>query len=460
MDYRETGLPMDQTVYKAFMMFTKNAKDAAKGMANIPGMDDPANFPVRVAQVLHQSGANDPKLLSLALLNVLPPQTYSAIEKSFGQEMTGLMEEAGKHNKTGFAYITEASDNVKLLTLASAIATFDEFGQVSQIAEQQLDKLASGEEPPGGSLMLPMMPDSMVYERLSAALMDKTSSPALESLFQQKLSDFRWANQQLQDKISGMGIADQLPPGMGMGPGQGGMPDMSDLRYPSFEETTLLDDPKVRAAYEVLTTHTRVAPETFEAALEVGKILSNDVASKNPTAIAAGLLTIGIRGLNASDFEFLDKKLDWDVTELLKNNTPSKVRSPAQLMRAPEEFKQIMMANMISSLGHLKDGVGMMKDMIDMREEIPAEVRPMIIAENLDNMLFMTEMMEDTARIIGDAGAPELGKAFREKLTEARQIISDNMPKIPRAQPGLGMPFPPKPPKPPKPGKGGQEFDL
>lgn len=460
MDFRETGLPMDQTVYKAFMMFSKNSKEAAKGAVNLPGMDDPANFPVRVAQVLHQAGANDPKVLSLALLNVMPPQTYAAIEKSFGEEMTGLMEEAVKHNTTGFAYITEASDNVKLLTLASAIATFDEFGQVSQIAEQQLDKLANGEEPPGGSLMLPMMPDSMVYERLSAALMDKTSSPALESLFQQKLSNFRWANQQLQDKISGMGIADQLPPGMGMGPGQGGMPDMSELRYPSFEETTLLDDPKVRAAYEVLTTHTRVAPDAFEAALEVGKILSNDVASKNPTAIAAGLLSIGIRGLSPADFEFLDKKLDWDVTEILKNNTPSKLRSPAQLMRAPDEFKQVMLANMVATLDRMKEGVGMMKDMIEMREDIPAEVRPMIIAENLDNMLFMTEMMADTARIVGDAGAPELRKALNEKLKEARQTISENMPQTPRAQPpGFGF-RPPEPPKPPKPGKGGQEFDL
>lgn len=458
MEFRETGLPMDQTVYKAFMMFSKNAKDAAKGMASIPGMDDPADFPVRVAQVLNQAGANNPKVLSLALLNVMPPQTYAAIEKSFGEEMTGLMQEAVKHNTTGFAYITEASDNVKLLTLASAIATFDEFGQVSKIAEQQLDKLASGEEPPGGSLMLPMMPDSLVYERLAAALMDKTTSPALESLFQQKLSDFRWANQQLQDKISGMGIADQLPPGMA--PPPGGAPDLSSFRYPSFEETALLDDPKVRAAYEVLTTHTRVAPDAFEAALEVGKILSNDVASKNPTAIAAGLLSIGIRGLGPADFEFLDKKLDWDVTEILKNNTPSKVRSPAQLMRAPDEFKQVMLANMVATLDRMKEGVTMLKDMIEMREDIPAEVRPMIIADNLENMLFMTEMMEDTARIIGEAGAPELRKMFGEKLKEARQTISDNMPQTPRAQPGFGMPFPPQPPKPPKPGNGGQEFDF
>lgn len=459
MDFRETGLPMDQTVYKAFMMFSKNAKDSFKDIppeiaADMQDMPPPENFPVRVAQVLNQAGANDPQVLSLALLNVMPPQTYSIVEKSFGADMIRLMEEAGKHNLTGFAYIAEASDAVKLLTLASAIATFEEFGRVSQKAGEQLEKLAGGEQPKNGQFMIPMMPDTRIYDRLSEILTDKTSSPALESLFTQKLGDFRFANEQLKEKIIGLGIADQLPPQLGLGEPGG----FNAFRYPSFGETTLFDDPKVRAAYDVLTSHTRVAPDAFEAALAVGQILSNDVASKNPTAIAAGLLGVGIRNLNDADFEFLDKKIDWDVIELLRNNSPEKVQHPMQLMRAPQEFKQIILANAVSALGHMKEGLSQMKEMLEMREEIPQEARPMILAENLQRLLFMTDMMEESVRFLGDTGAPELQQKFSDRLKEVRADIGQNMPDIPRAlPPGFGGFRPPKPPK--NPG-GGQSFDF
>ena len=461
MQFNETGLPLDATVFKAFTMFSKNAaQEAPKARQIQPGVtaEKPAehdNYPVRMAQLLNETGNTDPQLLSLALLNVMPPQTYGIVEKSFGKPMVELLAEATKHNKTAFAYVEEASETVKLLTLAGAVATFEEFRGEAQKAEEMLLKMADGQQPANGRLMIPMIPDMRVYERLSEVLFDKTSSRTLEETFREKLSDFKNDNERLKSRIIEMGLAEQLPPQISY---MLNRPDSASFRYPSFEETGLLDTPKVRAAYEVITTHPFVPPEGFEAAIEVGKLLTEKLEAPSPTAVATSLLMTGMQHITPDDFEFLDKKLDWDVTDLMKKYGKESGVSPRELASAPVEMKQVLLANTIAGLTGMKEGIQSIKEMIDQQEEIPAEVRPMVLAENLQRMLYMTDMMDQTRRLIGNSEAPQLDAAFKTILKEVRADIAANMPQTPKGPfGGLGGPGG-RGPRPSSPG--GQSFDL
>ncbi len=462
MQFNETGLPLDTTVFKAFTMYSKNAATApaAKPRQIQPGVtaETPEahdNYAVRVAQLLNETGNTDPQLLSLALLNVMPPQTYGIVEKSFGKPMIELLNEAGKHNKTAFAYVAEASENVKLLTLAAAVATFEEFRGEAQKAEEMLLKMADGQQPANGRLMIPMIPDMRIYERLSEVLFDKTTSRTLEEHFREKLSDFKNDNDRLKNRIIEMGLAEQLPPQIAYTLNR---PDTASFRYPSFEETGLLDTPKVRAAYDVITTHPFVPPEGFEAALEVGKTLTDKLEAPNPTAVATGLLMTGMQHITPEDFEFLDKKLDWDVTDLMKKYGGETGVDPRELAAAPAEMKQVLLANTIASLGGMQEAIKSLKEMIEQQEDIPEKVRPLILAENLERMLFMTDMMDQTRRVMGNTDAPQLDAMFKEQMKEVRADIAANMPQLPKGPfGGMGGPGG-RGPRPSSPG--GQSFDL
>lgn len=461
MQFNETGLPLDATVFKAFTMYSKNAAQPAPKPRQIqPGVtaEQPEahdNYAVRVAQLLNETGNTDPQLLSLALLNVMPPQTYGIVEKSFGKPMIELLNEAGKHNKTAFAYVAEASENVKLLTLAAAVATFEEFRGEAQKAEEMLLKMADGQQPANGRLMIPMIPDMRIYERLSEVLFDKTSSRTLEEYFREKLSDFKNDNDRLKNRIIEMGLAEQLPPQISY---MLNRPDTASFRYPSFEETGLLDTPKVRAAYDVITTHPFVPPEGFEAAVEVGKLLTDKLEAPSPTAVATGLLMTGMQHITTEDFEFLDKKLDWDVTDLMKKYGNDKGVSPREIAVAPVELKQVLLANTIASLGGMQEGIKSLKEMIDQQEDIPEKMRPLVLAENLERMLFMTDMMDQTRRMIGNSDAPQLEAIYKTLMKEVRAEIAENLPKNPTGPfGGLGGPGG-RGPRPSSPG--GQSFDL
>lgn len=458
MDYRETGLPQDPTVFKAFMTFSKNVEQPDfGGMA--PPMEGMEQFPVRVAQVLYGVGQG-PQMLSLALLNVMPPQTYSIVEKSFGRDVVALMEEAGRHNRTDFAYISEASDSIKLLTLASSIATFDDMRKLSEKAEEQLTALESGQPPADGNLMIPMLPDMRRYDRLGEALVSHTSSPALENMFIEKLGDLRIQKDQLDSKLASLGI---MGPGMGMDPSMGmpGSMAANDFRYPAFEDTKLMNDPKVQAAYDVLKADLRVRPEDFEGALAVGELLST---TKNPLAVAGALLDVGIQGLGPDDFPFLDKKLDWDVIELVKNNSLAAIQSPVQLDRAPQEFKMIAVANAAVSLGQMRESAASMLDMLkEQGEQIPEQVRPMLMAQALQPLNVMSIMMDRMiSPVLGKTGTPEIDDLFRQNLTAMRDFIKENVPAPKPRSNNFRLPgdndndAPPKGPK-----KGfGQDFSL
>lgn len=455
MQFHETGLPQDPTVYKAFMMFTKNQalpqprRSFGGNMRDAEGTND---IPLRIAQILNDAGANKPETLSLALLRLLPQQVHGVVEKSFGHGMIESINELSKHSRTAFAYIDEASDNVKLLSLATAMATFEQFQRESEKAQEQIGKMAGGEKPEGG-LMIPVVPDVRLFEMLSQATFDKTSSPSLETAFREKLSDFRYANDRLRAAIIESGIIEQMPPEFAMRIQM--QEQAASKRTPSFDETQLLDNAEVRKAFAVLAAHPLASADSIEAAIEVGTILTKTLDGANPTGVAAGLLLTGLREIGPGDGEFLAKKLSWDVMELLENYGGDKDMHPMQLRTAPPEFKQFLLANTVAMMNRMKEGVGQVKDMIAQQPDIPEKDRDMVVAANLGEMQHMLDHMAQTLFMTGPTGAPKLEDLFKATTKEVRDAIREAMPSVPKAlPPGMGFRKPPEPPK------GGQNFDL
>src|SRR5688572_29566726 len=139
MDYRATGLPQnDMAVFKAYSTYAKNAKS----LPEETGLSE--DFGIRIAQAINTATNGDSNLVKLALLSTTPPAAWGVLERSFGKDVVSQMEESIKHSRTGYAYIDLASEPVKLLALASAIAIFDEMKAKNDQASAQLENLAGG----------------------------------------------------------------------------------------------------------------------------------------------------------------------------------------------------------------------------------------------------------------------------------------------------------------------------
>lgn len=443
-EYRETGLPQDATVFRAYKTYEKNAKEAAAEM----GLSE--EYAVKVAQAINATVGADSKLLSAALLTIVPRQSWDIIEKNFGKETTALLEEVDLHSRTGFAYVDQASENVKTIALASAIAAFDEFHQLSSGIESTVQQVMTGQKPMEElEKKMMMVPNVEVYAHLGRSLADKTASPQLEALFEQKFSEFRDAREEHSQKLIDMGI-------MFTGPGAPTMPGTApaEIRYPSFDETGLFDDDKVRAVYDVITNHPRVQPEDFEGALAAAKLLSDLPASKNPTAVAAALLDIGLRSLNMDDLSFLKAKVDWDVLDLLAAHSVRDPLNQVALKSAPEEFKQIVVANTTASITHAQEGIKVALEALDRQDEdlptemsMPPELKQMMKMQALQQLemlsLLSTRMI---GPVLGTTGAPELEKAYEQSVKDAQQFVRDNgprkmLPAPPKKKPGNDFSF-------------------
>ncbi len=443
MDYRAAGLPQnDINVLKAYTTYAKNAKDMAKET----GMSE--DFGIHIAQTLNNAGA-DPQMLVLALLSTTPPAAWGLFERSYGKDIVRDMEESVRHSRTGYAYIDQASDPVKLLAMANAIAVFDEIRQKGERMDQMLSSLQNGiTDPRQLESLVPMiqgmLPDTGVYGRLATSLDGKTSLPQLEQLFADKVEEFKISQQEQQEKLAQIGI-------MVAGPGMGAMGAPADVRYPSFDETGLLDEPKVRAAYEVLTNNPRVLPEDFEGALAAGKLLSDLPASKNALAVAGALLDVGIRDLNTDDFNFLEKKLDWDVLDLVRNHTVHNPGPLPVLKSAPVEFRQIMVADLTMKLDHVRESVTEMLDQLKNPPlglppgmDMPPEVGRMMERQAVLQLQGVSAAAQSAVRpLFGTLDAPELETAFNQKVQALQEFIAEHAPKKmlpPPANDASGLP--------------------
>lgn len=406
-EFRDSGLPNNPDIFKAFMTY--------RGvMADMPPEIRAEEAPLKVARILGDY-TRDNNAVTLGLLGLMPQSTWGVVKKRFGEEIADQLAESRLHVATGYAYLSDASPAVKQLTMAGAIVAFDRAEKSAEKMENDLVTIRlSGAAPMGFTMPTVLLPDT--YAKIGRAVEGTSGAPALEEYYNERFARMKEAQQNMIAQMAEAGLFIQ-----GLHPGQA----PAEMRYPAFEDTGLMDTPKIRAAYDALTLHTRVKPEDFEGALYAGKILSTVSPSKNPTAVAAALIDIGIREMNPYDMHFLGKKLDWDVTEILNTVSVYTVDHPQTVLSAPVEFRQVAVANAIAVMDDArKGGEDFMKAMQDHPEYPKGAVMQNMLA--LKRVSVMSQQL--FAPALGRTDMPELDRLFADKLKALNAFIEQNMP--------------------------------
>lgn len=422
-EFRDSGLPNNPEMFKAYLTYRQNIE-------NLPEEIRQEEAPLKVARVLSEH-TNDNKPVILALLGLMPESTWGLMGKRFGTDIAESLQESRLHVATGYAYLRDASPLVKQITLAGAIKAFE---KVEQGAEEMAENLSvirmSGQAPVNFKTPTVLLTDT--YAKIRNACDGTSGMPALEATYAEKFERMKYAQSEMIAQMAELGIfIAGMPPGAAP----------AEIRYPTFEETGLMDTPKVRAAYDLLTTHTRVRPEDFEGAIYAAQLLSTVSATKNPTAIAAALVDIGIRDISPYDGMFLQKKLDWDVLEVLNTATVYQISHPQQVLGAPIEFRQVAIANAIAVMDDAREGG---KEFMRVVAENPEYPKNSVLQNMLALKRVSVMSQQYFAPALGRTDMPELDRLFVEKLKELNEFITQNMPeqKAPAPKPSERKPKP------------------
>lgn len=420
-EFRDSGLPNNPTMFKAFTTYRQNLDALPEHIRN-------SDAPLKVAQVISQhTDKNEPVML--ALLGLMPQETWGVVKKRFGADLAEHLAESRLHVATAYAYLADASPAVKQLTMAGAITAFERVEKAAEEMDGHIRTIKmSGQAPMGFGPPPILMPDT--YAKIGRACEGTSGAPGLEALYAEKFNSMKQAQTAMIEQMAEVEIFIKgLPPGVAP----------AELRYPAFDETGLMDTPKIRAAYELLTQHTRVRPEDFEGAIFVGQLLSNVSSTQNPTAIAAALIDVGIRELGPYDSAFLQKKLDWDVMEVLNTATVYKISHPQQVLGAPVEFRQIAVANAVAVMDDALKGGAYFMNVIAEHPEYPKS----LIMENMAQLKRLSIMSQQLfAPALGRTEMPELDRLFADKLKELNRFIDRH---LPRQEPPAPKPSTPKP---------------
>lgn len=414
MDFQQTGLPKDPTVFKAYKTYLDNVKSLPPELQN-------GNYAVRVARLLGEA-TQDNNLVALALLTVMPPATHGILAQRFGEDMPKFLTEAEKHSNTQFAYITAASPAVQKLTLASAAISLEEFREHCERLYPKIEQLRQGIQPTEG-FNIPMMQTLAPFAHLAEGLAGKTDTPDLENHFQDTFFRFGTFFERHKEVLASLGA--QLPPAE--------IVEMRDI--PTFAQTGLVQDAKVLAAYEMISTDPRVQRPNFEAALEVGKLLSNLPMGMSPTTVAAGIIDVAVMGLNKDDLDLMGARVDWDVVDVLREHSVYDLSlTPRKVMMAPPEFRQILLANAIVTTDNaLAAGLGM-KEAFSAQTDLPPQVMAGIMAQSLMPLAHMVDNFKALLYpTFGTSDAPELEEKLERKLNTLTQFVRETMPKPPKA---------------------------
>jgi len=408
-DFKDTGLPPDPAVYRAYMTYVKNAE---------PGpLQDHG---LRMAQVLQQTLGNSPDILALALLSTLPPETYGLMGRRFGSEVMEVLEEANKHARTGFAYVEEARQQVKLLATASAIASIEDFDAgINTLREKTAAYQATGVKPE--KTVEPPLPNERLCNLVARYAYGETGSDTLDYLLVEKLEDFKMT---VEEKMAEFGLDYAAP-----------------AEYPGFAKAKLREDEVVKDAYYVLTTHAMAEDDDIEKALEAAQLLSAEPAA-SPTAIAAVLLDIGLKTRSPDDLQFLQKRLNWDVLDLLFAHNVREPGGIKELATAPLEFRQMALAHATVAMGAmLTAGQNVLVGLEN--GQIPESLGPML---KLNAIMKLEKMVGDAEKIFEPMRSmfetPELSLLLDYTKDAAKEYIEKN-----KDKPMLALPAP-KPPKP------------
>ncbi len=417
MDFRETGLPYDPVVYKAFMTYMQ----AVSGLEKTAYRQE-RHFSLLTARVLHEAKINDPELLSAAILAALPPQTWGEIQRRMGQGVADLLREAEKQQLSDFEHLKHASDKMKLLALASGLASFEEFKGLTENFDAGMGGIEPGAK--GGEIPLPLFNNIPVFQRILGAVTRGTSSPELEDLYAEKLEEARRLQQEQIVKLREMGGA--LPPALQEG---------AMMNYPPFEKTGLMNHKKVREAYAIITSHMNVLPLDFQAAVQVGRLLGASPETQDAATIAAALLDISFRDISNDDKDMLQGKMDWDVMEIIYDRSVYAIGSARDLQTASVEFRRIALANaVVVTEEALQTGRDIL-ELIRLDQRMPLEEKQEMLGSIRTVMLYSAELYLPLR-----AEAPDLERAYEEGLARLRKFVEKNPPpSVPRP------PFPRKP---------------
>lgn len=423
MEFKDTNLPLETDVYRAFMAYSKNA-----------GNSKSAHHPILTAQLLNQMMPYDTEAVTQALLNYMPDAALPAIRKQFGENRADIVEEAGRHMRTQYAYLDEASVSVKAFATASAIAHIMEFDAgVDALYKTMAGFKRAGSRANPDMMDAPFIPDPRVLDQIAKTANGQTGSEALDWMLIEKIENYRM---EAEEKLATVGM--DAPP---------------DIEFANFEDSGLMQDPKVQAAYEELVYNSHARPVSIAQALGAARLLSDMPETQNPTAIAAALIDIGLGNRNEDDMFFLQNRLDWDVMELVGNYNVRKIKSPDEIAQAPLEFRQLAMAYAVVTLdASTMQGkmalAQLEKDQGKVPESIATMLRDNVLAQMNGVLSLATRVMESTAETVE---APMLQGLFRKKLKNLKDFVTDNSPKK-----MLLLPAPA--PKPVDPAKDGFDF--
>jgi len=383
MEFRDTGLPADPMIYRAFTLYSKNKK-------TLPQKVQERDLDLHVAQLLAETTAGDNTLLSFALLQNLPPEAWGIVEQRFGKDVVALREELIRHIVIGdFSNISQASDNVKLYYLAFYIVALDALNNAS-----------------GGKAVKPQAQAAAIFEDIRGT----TSSPALEARFLEARQNASQDRQQIESPA-------ETP---------------ANQPYHPFGATNLADTAQVRAAYEIVTTHANVKPDDVFFALRAAQILSY-FPEVQTTAVVATLLNGALHDLTSEDLESWGDLIGQDAVKMFLTGGLSDPDNSGDLALG---FKQMKLACTIATLEEVQEAVKMILDAAKEDERFSLTE----MKQELMHMRSMVQMAQDGVVMILDrTGSPALEQLYKLTHRELTDLIARNMPDNPKPRP----PFPP-----------------
>ncbi|MDD9899716.1 MAG: hypothetical protein OXT65_01910 [Alphaproteobacteria bacterium] len=312
--YKELDLPPNNvTVYSAYTLYDRNRQHTdADG-------DDIGAF---TAAVLHAHDIDDTNILSAALLAEMPPVTHGLIKRQFGVETLDHIVECRACAEVEFDTIDEAPPAVQAIAMARATVLLAH--SVTQM-----------EDDPA------FQPDLTVSAHISDML-DKldgnTPLTALWETLNNGLGDYSgMAAERLGDNIDKR--IDRLREEVG-----GALEDLQRLLGgPSSTETfednpDLLDDPMVRAAFDLLYG-------SGDNGLEAVTIASSlSLAGCDAVTVSTALLDIAYPVKLAEDIENIRENISDDVADILSTYSVYNNYTADQLIAAPLPFQCIVVA--------------------------------------------------------------------------------------------------------------------
>lgn len=429
MDFRETGLPYDPIVYKAFMTY-QQIMASSKPMEPESGPE--RHFSLQIARALHESKVDDPALLAGAMLTVLPPQTWGMVDRRFGKEVVDLLREAQKHQLSDFAHVMHASDRLKLLTLASGLATFEEYKSYTSKFERGLSMAQMGDK--GAEIPVPLFSNLHVFERIFTSLAKRTSNPEMEDLYAEKLDDTRTLQEEQIEKLRAAGLA--LPPALS---------GEEATEVVPFEDTGLLDDKAVREVYDIVAHHMNVHPDDLNTAVKVGRLLGATPETRDPVTITAALADISFRQPTDKDWDMLQGSLEWAAMDIIYSHSVHRVSTTEDLLKAPVAFRHIALADAIVILEEARVLGETAKQLAETDPSRPEDFFR-------DPFKDIRNVADQIARVyqplMGSTEAPALERIFEESLKRLQKFSALQ---APEAKPKFQAKFPP-----PSPGDGGR----